>query len=178
MGRWHQLSYFGILVTVLLLIGCAPQPQVTAAVTPESTRATLQQTLENNGVQVIRVGETVTLVLSSDIFFNTDSANLSPAAAAMLDVVADYLNQFSIVKVAVSGYTDDAGALKRDEALSTRQAEVVSDYLSSQGVDPRLLVAVGYGQEHTVASNLTAVGRSLNRRIEISFRYLPPLQVL
>jgi outer membrane protein OmpA-like peptidoglycan-associated protein len=41
-------------------------------------------------------------------------------------------------------------------------------YIRSQGVvDPRRLRPVGCGEFHPVASNDTAEGRALNRRVEI-----------
>jgi chemotaxis protein MotB len=40
-------------------------------------------------------------------------------------------------------------------------------YLTSQGVDPNIISAKGFGDTHPVASNDTPQGRVQNRRIEI-----------
>lgn len=40
-------------------------------------------------------------------------------------------------------------------------------YLSDQGVDPKRLSAIGYGEYHPVDSNDTKEGRQKNRRVEI-----------
>src|SRR5262245_1297910 len=40
-------------------------------------------------------------------------------------------------------------------------------HTARQGVNPQLLSATGYGEEHPVASNATAEGRHKNRRVEI-----------
>ena len=51
-------------------------------------------------------------------------------------------------------------------ACVRRAANVVA-YFRSQGVDPNILSAKGFGDTHPVASNDTPQGRAQNRRIEI-----------
>jgi chemotaxis protein MotB len=48
-----------------------------------------------------------------------------------------------------------------------RRAANVVAYFRSQGVDPNILSAKGFGDTHPVASNDTPQGRAQNRRIEI-----------
>jgi len=51
--------------------------------------------------------------------------------------------------------------------LSSRRADNVIAYLESQGVNPNIISAKGFGDTHPVASNDTPDGRAKNRRIEI-----------
>jgi len=51
--------------------------------------------------------------------------------------------------------------------LSTRRAANVVAYFRSQGVNPNILSAKGFGETHPVAPNDSPEGRSQNRRIEI-----------
>jgi chemotaxis protein MotB len=51
--------------------------------------------------------------------------------------------------------------------LSSRRADNVVAYLTSQGVNPNIISAKGFGDTHPVASNDTLDGRAKNRRIEI-----------
>ena len=51
--------------------------------------------------------------------------------------------------------------------LSSRRADNVVAYLESQGVNPNVISAKGFGDTHPVASNDTPDGRAQNRRIEI-----------
>ena len=44
---------------------------------------------------------------------------------------------------------------------------LVVAYLESQGVNPNVISAKGFGDTHPVASNDTPDGRAKNRRIEI-----------
>jgi chemotaxis protein MotB len=76
----------------------------------------------------------------------------------------------------VSGYTDNATIgpeLRRqgvasNEELSQKRADAVMQFLISQGVNPSLVSAHGYGEADPVASNDTASGRAQNRRVELS----------
>ena len=78
-------------------------------------------------------------------------------------------------KVVVYGYTDDkpvGPALQRagianNIDLSSRRADNVVAYLESQGVNPNVISAKGFGDTHPVASNDAPDGRAKNRRIEI-----------
>ena len=50
------------------------------------------------------------------------------------------------------------------------RAESVMNYLERQGVSNDRIVAVGYGETEPRATNATAEGRQLNRRVEISVK--------
>jgi chemotaxis protein MotB len=79
-------------------------------------------------------------------------------------------------KLLVSGYTDNTpvGAkLQRQGVtsnviLSQKRADVVMQYLVSQGVQPDLVSAKGFGDANPIASNDNAAGRAKNRRVELS----------
>ncbi len=78
-------------------------------------------------------------------------------------------------KVVVYGYTDNKPVgpglqrvgIANNIDLSSRRADNVVAYFQSQGVNPNILSAKGFGDEHAVASNDTPQGRAQNRRIEI-----------
>ena len=57
--------------------------------------------------------------------------------------------------------------------LSTARATTVVQYLISRGVNDNRLGAAGYAALHPVASNATAAGRALNRRVDIVIERLP-----
>jgi len=65
--------------------------------------------------------------------------------------------------------------------LSTARAIAVVKLLVTDGVDPEVLSAAGYGPYDPVASNVTAEGQGRNRRIEITLvpriAQLPPTDV-
>jgi chemotaxis protein MotB len=51
--------------------------------------------------------------------------------------------------------------------LSLKRASEAVAFFQSQGVNPNLLSAKGFGESNPVASNDTPEGRAKNRRIEI-----------
>ncbi|MDB5138752.1 MAG: flagellar motor protein MotB [Mucilaginibacter sp.] len=68
----------------------------------------------------------------------------------------------------LTGYTDNVGSVAANLKLSRDRAEAVKTYMSTQGVDPGKIQAEGYGKAHPIASNKTAKGRQINRRVEFS----------
>lgn len=102
-----------------------------------------------------------------DVTFSTGSATLSPRAQTALRVTAASLLSQPPVHLEVAGYTDDSGARAFNERLSLERALAVRAFLVSAGVPGDRLTARGYGPADPVASNLTAAGRELNRRVEL-----------
>lgn len=71
--------------------------------------------------------------------------------------------------IVVSGHTDNTGNPSLNQSLSLKRAEAVRDWMRDTGDVPESCFAVqGYGESRPVASNDTAEGRALNRRVEIS----------
>jgi len=101
------------------------------------------------------------------VTFNTGSATLTLAAETLLRVTAASLLAQPAVRLEVAGYTDDSGSRAFNERLSLERAESVRRFLVAEGVPSDHLTARGYGPADPVASNLTAEGRELNRRVEL-----------
>lgn len=94
-----------------------------------------------------------------------ESLTMIPKAAAAIKATPE------AVIIEIAGHTDDAGNATANQALSERRAQAVVEALVAAGVSREKLRARGYGSEHPIASNETAEGRLLNRRIE--FKALP-----
>ena len=109
------------------------------------------------------------LSLGSNVLFDTGSDVLKPGADQEINRVAQFLQGQSTVKLRIEGYTDSIGSSSYNEGLSQRRAEAVYQALVSRGVDPSRLQAVGRGMELPLATNDTAAGRQLNRRVELIF---------
>ncbi len=100
--------------------------------------------------------------------FATASYDLLPASYAELRELATLLAQRPELKLEIRGHTDSVGEDASNLKLSEQRASAVRDYLISQGVDGSRLSAKGYGETIPLASNDTAEGRAINRRVEFA----------
>jgi outer membrane protein OmpA-like peptidoglycan-associated protein len=127
----------------------------------------LRQQLQSTGVSVTRNGNSIILNMPGNITFATDSSNISSDFYKVLDSVALVIKEYEKTYVDVIGHTDNTGAEAYNQKLSEARANSVARYLESQGIMPARIVASGAGESSPIASNATAQGRSLNRRVEI-----------
>jgi outer membrane protein OmpA-like peptidoglycan-associated protein len=107
------------------------------------------------------------ITLSGGVVFETGRATILPGAQAQLNQVADALRTQAEHHFVVEGHTDNQGSDKINDALSTRRATAVRDYLVVRGVAAAAITATGSGSRQPVADNKTAEGRAMNRRVEI-----------
>jgi chemotaxis protein MotB len=78
-------------------------------------------------------------------------------------------------KIMVNGYTDNTligpelmrEGVTSNLVLSQKRADNVMNFMTSQGVNPALVSAQGFGDADPVASNDTPQGRAQNRRVEL-----------
>jgi len=68
------------------------------------------------------------------VYFDFDSAVLTPAAKAKLDVLANSLASQNAQKVRIVGFADQIGATSYNANLSQRRANAVSRYLAAKGL--------------------------------------------
>jgi chemotaxis protein MotB len=116
-------------------------------------------------------------VEAADLLFPSGGYRLSPAGQSELATnIVPKLRNLQNAKVVVYGYTDNTPvgpALQRQGipdnlVLSTRRAAAVATYLVSQGINPNITSAKGFGDTHPVAPNDTPEDRAKNRRIVIT----------
>jgi outer membrane protein OmpA-like peptidoglycan-associated protein len=99
--------------------------------------------------------------------FKSGTWDLKPEARAKLDGIARTLIAYPTMRIAIAGYSDNAGEERRNTWLSQTRADAVKLYLRQQGVPRERMTARGYGPADPIASNDTEEGRALNRRIEL-----------
>jgi len=102
-----------------------------------------------------------------DLLFATGKYDLTEKARESLARIAGIIESHPGLHLVVEGYTDNTGSPEFNEKLSNQRADAVHDFLIQQGVNPQDITAVGYGENFPVASNSTAQGRALNRRVEL-----------
>jgi len=99
--------------------------------------------------------------------FDFNKATIRPHSFPSLDRVAQLLVEKGF-NLKLAGYTDNVGSQDYNLGLSKARAESVKDYLVGKGASAAKITAEGYGKEHPIASNKTASGRQINRRVEFT----------
>lgn len=108
------------------------------------------------------------IINMSDVLFDTAEFSLRPAARERLAKVAGILLGHPGLTLEVEGHTDSVGGDTYNQNLSEQRAGSVRDYLLKQGItDMNASPAKGFGETQPVATNETAAGRQLNRRVEL-----------
>ncbi|NMV38233.1 OmpA family protein [Ralstonia insidiosa] len=107
------------------------------------------------------------LDLGGDANFDTDQATLTPVAKRKLDQLVADSRGITFKHGEISGFTDSRASAAHNLALSQRRADSVAAYLRGQGLQCDDLIVRGFGKDSPVASNATAAGRAMNRRVEI-----------
>ena len=133
----------------------------------DQQEAKLRQQLQNTGVSVTRAGDNIILNMPGNVTFATDSSNISADFYPVLDSVALVINEYKKTYVDITGHTDSTGSEDYNMQLSRARADSVARYLESRKVLPQRINTAGMGESHPIASNDTAQGRALNRRVEI-----------
>ncbi len=107
------------------------------------------------------------VVNMQDVLFDTGKYTLKPAAQVALARISGIVVSHPGLNLQVEGYTDSTGTMALNQKLSEQRANAVRDFLMTQGINTNTMTAIGYGENYPVASNDSAAGRKLNRRVEL-----------
>ncbi len=129
--------------------------------------AELRRELQGTGVQVVRNGDQIQLIMPSNITFNTDEYAIKSSFYPSLNSVSKVLYKYKDTELDVIGHTDSVGEDAYNRELSYKRAYSVADYLQAQGVQGRRLSPIGLGESQPIADNNTEQGRRINRRVEL-----------
>jgi len=111
--------------------------------------------------------EILKLTMSSEVSFDTNSAQIKPSFYSTLDKVAEIMNRYPETQIVVVGHTDSVGSEQYNLELSLRRANSVAEYLMMRGVARSRVGTEGRGELEPLADNMTEDGRMRNRRVEI-----------
>ncbi len=102
------------------------------------------------------------------IHFDVDSARIQPRSEPVIADVAAIMRENPQWHFRIEGHTDSDGGVEHNQVLSQHRAQsVIDDLVKRYHIARSRLTAVGYGLSRPVASNSTAAGKALNRRVEL-----------
>jgi len=108
-----------------------------------------------------------TSVTFGDVLFEFDKADVKKDGMPYVNPLIAFLKDHPSRKVWIEGHTDNVGTGAYNLDLSTKRAESVRDVLVKAGINPHRIAAKGIGEAKPLASNDTAAGRTMNRRVEV-----------
>lgn len=144
------------------------EPTLTGFIGQEDTLMVEPGALLVKNFELIKKGEVIVL---KGINFETGKATLLEESFPFLDHAGKILVDNPTLIVEIAGHTDNVKIktpeFPDNQKLSQARANSVRDYLVKKfSVNPGRLFAKGYGDTQPVASNKTADGKALNRRVE------------
>ena len=123
-------------------------------------------------VSVTKTEDGVVITMSALLLFSQGGARLSEKGHDILKKVAAVLSKLAY-QVKIKGHTDSSpissSIFPSNWELSSARASTVVRLLVKNGVPPQYVSAEGYAHYHPVATNDTARGRALNRRVKIVY---------
>ena len=161
------------LTAALLLVGCVSAQSYDAL---QKDYQQLQAELAGDQAEITQLQGRLKVTFKADILFPEGGWEINQSARQTLSKIVPTLQGLQQTKVVVDGYTDNVPVgpelqrmgIASNLDLSSRRADTVVQFLKSQGVNPNLLSAQGFGATNPVASNDTPEGRAKNRRIEVT----------
>jgi outer membrane protein OmpA-like peptidoglycan-associated protein len=151
-ARAEANGYLIRLVSFEVAPGATATPEIALVQKPKQAQVELTK-------QEVRIHK--------QIFFNTNSAQISDKSHGLLSEIADVLLRNPQVKsVEIQGHTDSTGAPEANQQLSQQRADAVREWLIGAGVDAGRLSAKGYGDTRPLVPNLTERHRAANRRVQ------------
>ena len=98
------------------------------------------------------------------VYFDYDSAVLSPEGRRTLERQAKWLRLFPDHSIMIEGHADERGTREYNLALGERRSTAARDYLIAFGIDSARLNTTSYGKERPYALGHNEESWSLNRR--------------
>jgi chemotaxis protein MotB len=141
----------------------------------EQLTSGLKSEIASKDITITQLHGRLTVNMLDRILFDSGRAEIKPDGMKVLEKVGQVLAGLSDKDIRIEGHTDNkpiVGELREkyptNWELSTARATAVARTLEDRAkVDPKRLVAAGFGEYRPIAPNDTPENRALNRRIEI-----------
>src|SRR5215471_9498187 len=162
---------------LLVLAGCVSQQKYDALDTEyQQLNQTMSAEVASNQMHITRLQNAIKVTINSELLFPSGSWQMPVEAQQTISKIVPILAPMQQTKIIVNGYTDNvpigpglmSQGITSNLELSQKRADNVMQFMLSQGVNPSLVSARGFGDADPVASNDTPAGRAQNRRVELT----------
>jgi peptidoglycan-associated lipoprotein len=136
----------------------APAPAPVVQKAPEPVKVSAEEIRAKEKAAAMQV------LMNEDVYFDYDSAALSPDAQQILKKKAAYLEKYSDVSLTIEGHCDERGTNEYNLALGERRAESAKKFLTDLGLRASRFTTISYGEEKPVDRGNTEESWTKNRR--------------
>jgi len=112
--------------------------------------AAFQEIKKDVNLDMLEVGKKVVL---KNIFYDYNKSNLNASSFNELNKVIELLENNNKMKIELSAHTDSRGSETYNNKLSQARAQSCVNYLLSKGLNPKRLVAKGYGEKQLIITD-------------------------
>ena len=164
-------------IMMLLLAGCVSQQKYDALQSRyDQLNQTMSSEISAKEMHIERLQNAIKVTVNDQLLFPSGEWQMPVTAQQTIAKMVPILAPMQQTKIMVNGYTDNvpigSGLMRQgitsNVVLSQKRADNVMNFMTSQGVNPSLVSAQGFGDASPVASNDTAEGRAQNRRVELT----------
>lgn len=135
----------------------------------KNSKANLIADLKRRDIQLVRYGDTYTLIIPCDKYYLINSAQLNDLSYAGLIDVVKLLALFPNTPIYVASFTDNIGSVEHKTKLTQSRAETLITFLWSNNISAKRLHPEGYADKFSIGDNKRIHGSAYNRRIEIQW---------
>ena len=156
---------FGFVIVVVLLAGCAkqPQPVTVTSVTPVANQQ--QATINTNK---FALGPHQGLLGVRQYYFACDSTLLPEKYKKAAAAQAAYLQAHPQATIELQGFASSGASAGYTVAISQQRAQSVADYMQLQNASKRQMKTVAYGAEFAQPYS----GQSIRNNCRVDLVYL------
>lgn len=179
----YSMSRFNVLFAALLslvLWGCQSEPTKPQGPTPQEKNVTSPPPGEDKtqstpvapsdqGFKGDPLDDPSGVLSKRIVYFGYDNSDVSDEYREMIQAHAGYLANHPQVSITLEGHCDERGTREYNLALGERRARAVRQLMIVQGVSPRQLRIISYGEEKPVSMGHDDQSWQQNRRVEIKY---------
>ena len=110
------------------------------------------------------------IITAHNIYFDSGKSVIKPESYSIIETVADIFAKYPTLKIRIEGHTDSQGSRALNMRLSRERAEAVLKYILNYrpDLDKTRFSIEGFGPDRPIATNDTAEGRAMNRRVNFT----------
>jgi hypothetical protein len=109
--------------------------------------------------------------IKESVYFDSDKFELREAEEVKLTQLWDSLSTDSILRIYITGNTDNSADSFYNINLSKNRCNTIQDFFTSRKVSTDIFLVNYFGENKPIADNLSVQGKQENRRVDIKVIY-------